>query len=167
MKNRPLKKTIFMKFIFLFCALQGCLLAQAQSTNALDVFKSFKGSWTITSAGKKFPLKMTYDLASKNSVVTEYFGKELSVFYLDGDRLLMTHYCNAGNHPRLKLIKSNDPKNFEFEMIDITNVKDETKEAHVQSISYRIMAQDELGLRIVWRQGKQEKTESYVLTKDQ
>src|ERR1700674_443658 len=26
---------------------------------------------------------------------------QISMFHLDGDRLLMTHYCNAGNQPRM------------------------------------------------------------------
>jgi hypothetical protein len=120
-------------FLF-FIILQSCLLESAQGTNALDVFKSFKGTWTVTSGGKKLPFKMTYDLASKDSVVTEFFGTELSVFYLDEESLLMTHYCNAGNHPRLKLSQGSAAGRFEFEMTDITNLKDERNGAHVQRI---------------------------------
>jgi len=138
----------------------------AQVPTALDAFKSLKGTWTIVSGDKTLPFKMTYDLASKDSVVTEYFGKELSAFYQDKDALLMTHFCNAGNQPRLKLSKTDNAKSFEFEMMDITNVKDERNEPHVQRIIYKITAPDQLELKIVWRKGKEEESENYVLTRD-
>ncbi len=31
----------------------------------------------------------------------------ITMFHMDGDRLLMTHYCGAGNQPRMKLVASN------------------------------------------------------------
>jgi hypothetical protein len=149
-------KIFVQTLLFLFCILQSCLLAPAQGTNALEVFKSFKGTWTIASGGKKLPFKMTYDLASKDSVVTELFGKELSVFYLDGESLLMTHYCNAGNHPRLKLSQNRAAGRFEFQMIDITNLKD----------GRNVVAPGRLKLQIVWKQANQEESENYELTRD-
>ena len=66
---------------------------------------------------------MTYEIGSKGSIVTEQFGKELSVFYRDGQGLLMTHLCNAGNQPRLRLRENGRPGIFEFEMFDITNLQ--------------------------------------------
>jgi len=160
-------KNILRTLLFLFCILQCCHAARAQATNAFDVFKGFKGAWTITSEGKKLPFKMTYDLASRDSVVTEFFGKELSVFYLDGENLLMTHYCNAGNHPRLKLRQGSAAGRYEFEMMDITNLKDVNKAAHVQRITYQVVAPGQLHLEILWMHGKDAKSENYTLTKDQ
>ena len=32
----------------------------------------------------------------------------ISMFHVDGDRLLMTHYCSAGNQPRMKAAASPD-----------------------------------------------------------
>ena len=110
---------------------------------------------------------MTYDLASKDSIVTELFGKELSVFYPDGNDLMMTHFCNAGNHPRLKLKNNSGLRTWEFEMVDITNLKDAGKGAHVQRILYRMVEPDKLALEIVWRRGEQEESEKYLLTRVQ
>jgi hypothetical protein len=160
-------KNVVRTFLFLFCVVQYCHPGRAEPTSAFDVFKGFKGAWTITSDGKKLPFELTYDLASRDSVVTEFFGRELSVFYLDRENLLMTHYCNAGSHPRLKLKQGSAAGRYEFELMDITNLKDVQEAAHVQRIIYQVVAPGELRLEIVWKRGKEEKSENYRLTKEQ
>jgi len=43
----------------------------------------------------------------------------LTLLYLDGDRLLLTHYCDAGNRPRMVARTSPDGKTVEFDFLDI------------------------------------------------
>lgn len=38
------------------------------------------------------------------------YSKELSVIYRDGENLLLTHFCNAGNQPRLRLSHRSEAK---------------------------------------------------------
>ena len=42
------------------------------------------------------------------------------MYHLDGGRLRMTHYCAAGNQPRLELTSGGNPLTFTF--LDATNV---------------------------------------------
>jgi hypothetical protein len=107
---------------------------------------------------------MTYEVDSKGSIVTEQFGKELSVIYRDGQSLLMTHFCNAGNAPRLRLRDSSQPRVMEFETFDVTNLKS-ADAAHVERIIYKIVDDKKMDLEIVWLEGKSEKPEKYTLTK--
>ena len=86
------------------------------------------------------------------------------MFYLDGDSLLMTHFCNQGNQPRLKLISSAVAGRFEFEMFDSTNLK-AFSDAHVQKIIYEILDPQRINLEIVWRKGADEESEKYLLIK--
>ena len=43
----------------------------------------------------------------------------ITMFYLDSDRMLLTHYCDAGNRPRMTGKMSADGKKVEFEFLDI------------------------------------------------
>lgn len=43
----------------------------------------------------------------------------ITMLYLDGDRLMLTHYCDAGNRPRMTGRASADGKSVEFEFLDV------------------------------------------------
>ena len=121
----------------------------SQAAAAFDTMKSLQGKWTITRDGKPRPTVMTYDIGSRGSIVTEQFGHELSVFYLDGNRLLMTHFCNAGNQPRLQLRAAAKPGALDFVMFDITGLHD-PKAAHVQEAIYQTIDAGTVRLSLVW-----------------
>ena len=45
-------------------------------------------------------------------------GPEVTVFYVDGDRLSLVHYCDFGNRPHLVAQSSADGKTVEFDLVD-------------------------------------------------
>lgn len=47
------------------------------------------------------------------------YDHPLTVFYLDNDRLFLTHYCDAGNRPRMVARTSPDGKVVEFDFLDV------------------------------------------------
>lgn len=151
--------------VLLICLAQAALAA-ANPASAFETFKGFTGRWAIESDGKTLPIQMTYDVGSKGSIVTEQFGKELSVFYRDGQRLLLTHFCNAGNQPRLALKEANQPGVFEFVMFDSTGLEN-AGAAHVEKITYRVIDEKKIALEIVWTSAKPDESgpEKYTLTR--
>jgi len=62
-------------------------------------------------------------------------GKDdmITMFHLDGNRLLMTHYCGAGNQPRMKAVAS-DAKSVSFEFVDGTNIA--PRDGHMQHVTF-------------------------------
>jgi hypothetical protein len=148
----------------LLLTIHGVSAAPESSEAAFETFKGLQGKWAIQSEGKNLSIEMTYEVGSKGSIVTEQFGKELSVIYRDGSSLLMTHFCNGGTQPRLRLNPSSRPGVLEFEMFDITNLKSPDA-AHVQKINYRIIDDRKFDLEIVWQEGKSLESEKYTLNK--
>src|SRR5688500_13590256 len=87
--------------------------------------KTLAGSWQGTIMG--ISINITIRVASSRNAIlheanTEGGGPpdhEITMFYLDGDRLLATHYCDAGNRARLEGKMSPDGKAIEFSFLDV------------------------------------------------
>ena len=149
---------------FLLLLMLTASAALGSSETAFETFRGFEGKWAIRSGQKTLLIEMTYEVGSKGSIVTEQFGKELSVFYRDGQSMLMTHFCNAGNQPRLRLKENGRPGVFEFEMFDITNLQSADAD-HVDRVVYRIIDDKTIDLEIVWKHSNSEESEKYTLTR--
>jgi hypothetical protein len=117
-------KTIRAAFAVLIALLATAAFAQSDSRAAFEKLKSLEGTW----AGKGSEgqsLTVTFRATSAGSaIMSEIQGPEnmISMFHLDGDRLMMTHYCATGNQPRMVGTMSPDGKTFTFNFVDATNV---------------------------------------------
>ena len=65
----------------------------------------------------------------------------ISMFNLDGQRLLMTHYCSAGNQPRMTATSSADGKTIAFDFLDATNVAG-PEAGHMQHVVISVLDPD-------------------------
>jgi len=78
----------------------------ARTTPAFDQIKSLVGHWEgATPDGKKG--NASYELISNGSVVMERLSaanepEMVTMYSLEGDRILVTHYCSAGNQPTMQ-----------------------------------------------------------------
>jgi hypothetical protein len=99
-------------------------VAQTGAQKTFDSLKTLTGSWE----GKDpqgHAVQVVYRITAKGSaLMSEIMGEEnmITMFHLDGDRLLMTHYCAAGNQPRMKATASPDGKTVTFNFVDATNL---------------------------------------------
>jgi len=149
--------------IFAFAVVPSVSVAQTNTVpSPLDSFKKLEGTWSIQTGGKTLDIQMTYQLASKDSIVTEHFGRELSVFAMDGSALTMTHYCNVGNQPRLRL-KPQIAKNiYEFDLLEVISPKNAPAD-HVERVIYEFRDDKRIDLKIIWWHPSGEETEHYLL----
>ncbi len=114
-----------------------CAFAHGQSSatpvpgsdaqKSLSLLKTLAGNWkgAITtdnaamSTDQLMPLSIRV-ASSGNALIHELStpGPEVTVFYLDSDRLTLIHYCDYGNRPHMVARPSADGKTVEFDLID-------------------------------------------------
>ncbi|GMQ81873.1 MAG: hypothetical protein BMS9Abin05_1310 [Rhodothermia bacterium] len=100
---------------------------------------------------ERFNSDVTYELVSGGQAVVESRVPKgepsmVSIFHLDNDELMMTHYCSVGNQPRMKAILT-APGIFEFSMIDATGLESES-EGHMHGLRFDF--EDPSHLRHLW-----------------
>jgi hypothetical protein len=99
-------------------------VAESDAQKVFKELKTLAGTWEGTSSEGK-PVTVTFrETANVSAILSEINGHEnmITMFYLDGSRLLMTHYCAAGNQPRMAEELSPDGKTLVIRFIDATNV---------------------------------------------
>lgn len=99
--------------------------AESDAQKALDRFKSMAGAWAGKGAHGE-SAEVTYSvIAGGTSVMADTkMGDEAmtSLFYVDGGRLMMTHFCPSNNQPRMQAVISPDGKTVTFDFLDATNL---------------------------------------------
>lgn len=78
--------------------------------------KPVQVSMRVTSRGNALVHEMSEAGSSDDPTKADH---PITMFYLDNDRLLLTHYCDAGNRPRMAARKSADGKILEFDFLDV------------------------------------------------
>jgi hypothetical protein len=98
--------------------------AASAAQKSFEELKSLDGSWEGKAPDGQ-TVQVAYRVTGNGSaVMSEIKGHAdmISMFNLDGDRLLMTHYCGAGNQPRMVASTSPDGKTLTFDFLDATNL---------------------------------------------
>jgi hypothetical protein len=73
-------------------------------------------------------------------------GEMETVFHMDGDQLLLTHYCALQNAPQLKFVKSEKPGELKFVFHGGTNF-DPKVDAHLHESTFQIRDKDTIEQR--------------------
>jgi len=97
------------------------------SQKAFNTVKTLPGMWEgkdQTGGSVKVSFKVT---SGGSAIMSEILGDGpedmISMFSMDGPgRLVMTHYCSAGNQPRMLAAVSPDGKTITFTYFDATNL---------------------------------------------
>ncbi len=133
-----------MKTLRTFAAVLVVLLATAalaeSGAPAFATIKSLDGSWE-GKASSGMPVQVSFRTTSNGSaVMSEISGKEdmISMFHMDGDRLLLTHYCATGNQPRMAATVSPDGKTIKFNFVDATNLMP-SQPGHMQQLTVTVI----------------------------
>jgi len=112
--------------------------AQSDAQKSFDKLKTLSGSWEghVTTVPQKAEmegalLQLSLRVTSRgNALVHEMreagkpddpnrYDHPVTMLYLDSDRLYLTHYCDAGNRPRMVATTSPDGKIVQFDFVDV------------------------------------------------
>jgi hypothetical protein len=109
--------------------------AQSDAQKSFAQLKSLSGSWE-GKATDGMPLQVSFrETAGGSALMSEIQGDHgmISMIHMDGpDKLLMTHYCAAGNEPRMLATVSPDNKTITFTFFDGTNIVPDA--GHMQTV---------------------------------
>jgi hypothetical protein len=70
----------------------------------------------VTSRGNALVHEMKGSGADDDPIKNDH---PVTMLYLDGEKLYLTHYCDAGNRPRMVARTSADGKKIEFDFVDV------------------------------------------------
>jgi len=103
--------------------------AQSPSQKSFDQMKSLNGVWQGKNS-QGMPVQVSYRTTAGGSALISEIQSDMkghgedmiSMIHMDGGRLLLTHYCAAGNQPRMVASASPDGKTITFDFLDVTNL---------------------------------------------
>ena len=121
----------------------------SEGRKSFETLKTLAGSWegTLTPIPpiKEFasaPVKVVIRVTSKGNALMHEMtiaglpDDPITMLYLDGERLMLTHYCDAGNRPRMAAKPSPDGKAVAFEVLDVSG---STQRGHMADTMFTIV----------------------------
>ena len=142
------------------------VFAQSDAQKSFDKLKSLTGNWEGKGSNGQ-NLKVAFrQTAGGSALMSQILGVEdmISMFHLDGNRLLMTHYCGAGNQPRMQASMSPDGKTITFQFVDATNLASPTA-GHMVHLVITMPDSDHHTEDWTFAQGDKEMKEHFDLTR--
>ena len=113
---------------------------KTDAQKSFDTLKSLAGVWSakftldppLPKMDANVPAEVSLRVTSRgNAIVHEMYQAGVpddptkydhptTMLYVDGDRLTLVHYCDAGNRPRMVARNSPDSNKVEFDFVDIS-----------------------------------------------
>jgi len=118
-----MKRHLLVSVALLMLVSHLAMAADSPAAQAFERMKALAGEWRGTMSDGK-PISMSLAVTSGSSVLmqTDHTNDMMTMFHLNGDRLMLTHYCDMGDQPRMVSKVSPDGKTISFDFLDITNL---------------------------------------------
>ena len=158
--------------LLLACALLSAAPTVTPAAEAFERLKMLAGQWTGTGADGTTS-HYTYEVVAGGSALLERCEMPhdgvpvtmLTLFTLDGSRLLLTHYCMAGNQPRMQA-QEMVGDTIAFEFLDATGL-DTPDEGHMHRATFHFDGPDRFTTQWTFRAGDKDVfSESETCTRD-
>jgi len=143
--------------------------SQVKPASGFDRLKTLVGTWQAA-APKGGTLTNTIRLVSNGSALEEIFQSSeddqmVTLYTADRDRLALTHYCAAGNQPRMETLAiTGDRKEFDFSFTGITNLTN-SNSGHMHHLVIQIADQDHFTEQWTWRENGKDRITTIHFTR--
>ena len=158
--------------VLLLASLAASAATQGNDAAAFTQLKSLAGNWE--NKGAKGRSEVRYEVVSGGSAVVERFESDelgagnamVTVYYLDGGHLQLTHYCMAKNQPHMQA-ESFDNATGELHFVFVSATGLSSPEAgHMHNASFRFIDSDHFSTDWQFYEGgKPKMTESVQYTR--
>jgi hypothetical protein len=133
-------------------SLSAAAFVPTDAQNSFDKLKALAGNWegTVTSVppeptveGKTAQISLRVT-SMGNALMHEmripgHPDDPITMLYMDDGRLLLTHYCDAGNRPRMVGAMEADGKTVEFKFLDVAG---STQYGHMHNVVFTVLDAD-------------------------
>lgn len=142
----------------------------AQRAALIDQVKALEGTWTMTGEDGKAQTAAVFAVTSSGSVVREVMfpgqpHEMTNLYHMDGDSLLLTHYCAAGNQPTMRAHAGPNAHVLTFELDSVSNM---TRSNELYMGGLTLTLKDANTLEAHWTsfiEGKVEGTTDFTMTR--
>lgn len=138
-------------------------------TPAIERLASLVGCWV----GKNpwgMPTRISYDLASDGTALVEYLEQQgqvpmYSIYYIDGETLMVHHFCSYGSQIRMRAEPSEDPNVLYFGFMDATNIKSREHDDHMKWVRFTFQDPEHMGIEWGLYQNQKDLTDRFAFTR--
>ena len=144
--------------------------AAADEKSVMDKLAALEGDWIyLDENGEETDMiGSTFRLTAAGSALIEVMApgspegfEMVNMYHADGDRVLMTHYCAAGNQPRMEVKATDDENRLELQFESVTNLASPDAN-HMHHAEYVFHGDDRLTTRWWNMQGGKVSEENHV-----
>ncbi|MFY9608681.1 MAG: hypothetical protein WAU45_08725, partial [Blastocatellia bacterium] len=137
-------KTVIAILLLVLCGMVG----SAAAGSDFDRMKTLVGQWDAT--GPEGKTRITFQLISEGTALMETLVNEsmVTVYHPDGEAVSMTHYCAAGNQPRMRA-QGSKGESIAFQFVDAANLKG-SSDGHMKRLVIKFHDADHITEEWTW-----------------
>lgn len=123
---------------------------------AFSKLRSLEGEWSgvLPDGGS---IEITYEQINGGAIIERYRSRDpmwwnmSTTYHLDNGRIVMSHYCSWGNHPRMSaVIDTNGPERIDFDFIDLA--ENEPDNGYMRDFEVEFIDRDQVEHHWTWRE---------------
>jgi hypothetical protein len=157
------------RFVAVCALVAGFARGQAKPAGGFEQLKSLVGEWEgmLSDGGTAH---VSYQLVSGGTALLERLqhGSEpamVTMYTADGDRVAMTHYCNAGNQPQMHTTPiTGETKVFSFNFVRATNLAS-PEAGHMDHLVVTLLDKDHFSQAWTWKEKGKTRTAVFKFTR--